>query len=764
MSAKRPKRARLAGRSDPAPRTPHQVVPARTPRDWRLWLLCPALLVVTLAAYHPAWHGGVLWDDNHHLTRGELQPLAGLWRIWFDVGATQQYYPVVHSAFWLMHALWGDHTLGYHLVNIVLHVSSACLVAVILRRLAIPGAFLAALIFAVHPVQVESVAWITELKNTLSGVCYLAAALTYLHYDTSRRTRLYAVALALFVLALLSKSVTATLPAALLVVFWWQRGHLRWRKDVRPLLPFFVLGIGGGLVTAWLERTQIGAQGAAFQFTPVERCLIAGRAIWFYLGKLLWPANLIFSYPRWQISQHVWWQYLYPLAVVVLLFGLWRMRRQSRAPLAAMLFFIGTLFPALGFVNVFPFRYSLVADHFQYLASLGIIALFSAGAVNLAKRWSLGPAVAATAAVVLFGAPLSALTWAQSGQYANAETLYRTTIAGNPDCWMAYNNLGSLKLDGSIADVQEAVAEIQTALRINPNDAEAHNNLGYAWQRLGRFADAVGEHQEALRLKPDLTGAYNNLGAALLAIGRPDEAIAQYTEALRLQPNDAGIRANLGLALARAGRSDTAVALLSQAVTDHPDSADAHTNLGASLQKLGRLDQAVTEFREAVRLKPDFADAHTNLGAVFVSLGRMDEAAREFGEALRLSPGSAKVTDSLGYVALRLGHLDEAIARFKDAILFAPDYARAHYDLANAFEELGRHEEAIAEFKVTLQHQPDFADAHNDLGVALAELGRYAEAVTHFKEALRLKPDLADARENLAKAQDALRKGKGLEC
>jgi hypothetical protein len=355
--------------------------------DGKTLLLLSALLLATLLAYYPAWHGGMLWDDNAHITTPELRSAQGLWRIWFDLGATQQYYPVVHSAFWVLFKLWRSSTLGYHLVNIVLHVLSAFLLALILRRLSIPGAWLAAMIFALHPVCVESVAWIAELKNTLSGMFYLGAALAYLQFDERRQKRFYALAAALFILALLSKSVTATLPAGLLIVFWWQRGTICRRRDIVPLLPFFIVGVGGGLFTAWVERTQIGAQGAAFDFSLVERCLIAGRATWFYLAKLCWPANLIFIYQRWQISQDVWWQYLYPLGVLALLAGLWLIRKRSRAPLAAMLFFLATLFPALGFFNVYPFVFSFVADHFQYLASIAIITLFAAASTTFLKRW-----------------------------------------------------------------------------------------------------------------------------------------------------------------------------------------------------------------------------------------------------------------------------------------------------------------------------------------------------------------------------------------
>jgi hypothetical protein len=282
------------------------------------WLLAPALVLAVLTAYYPAWHGGPVWDDEGHLTRAELRSVEGLRRIWFEPGATQQYYPVVHSAFWIQHRIWGDDTLGYHLVSIALHSLSALLVAAILRRLAVPGAWLAAVIFALHPVHVESVAWISELKNTLSGVFYLACALAYLQFDESRQPRQYALAMIFFILALLSKTVTATLPASVLVVLWWRRGTLSAGRDVRPLVPFFVLGAAAGLLTTWVERTVIGASGPEFDLTPLERVLIAGRAIPFYLWKLFWPFELVFNYPRWAVDPRAWLQYLFPAGVLAL--------------------------------------------------------------------------------------------------------------------------------------------------------------------------------------------------------------------------------------------------------------------------------------------------------------------------------------------------------------------------------------------------------------------------------------------------------------
>jgi len=712
MSAKKPKRPRTV-----QPTQPRTAPAVRRSASPQLWLLFAGLVVLTLAVYYPAWHGGLLWDDDAHITRVDLRSLSGLWRIWFDVGATQQYYPAAHSAFWVFYQIWGDNTLGYHLVNIVLHASSAFLVAVILRRLAIPGAALAAMIFAVHPVGVESVAWITELKNTLSGVCYLGAALMYLRFDESRERRWYALSAGLFVLALFSKTVTATLPAALLVIFWWQRGQIRWREDVVPLLPMFVIGVSSGLLTAWVERAQIGADGPAFAFTFIERCLIAGRAFWFYLGKLVWPTDLMFIYPRWQVSQQVAWQYAYPLALVALLAGLWWYRTRSRAPLAAVLFFAGTLFPALGFVNVYPFIYSFVADHFQYLASLGIIVLISAGVATLARQWQ-------TAASVAIVVPLALLATNQSRQYADAETLYRTTLARNPSCWMAYVNLGKLRQEQARAQADDP--------------------------RL--LEEAATDFREALRLEPSISQPYNNLGTVLLTLGKLDEAQAEFQEALKRRPGDPEVQYNLGLVLQKMGRSEEAIAAINAALAKRPDQPGAHLALGDALQSLGRIDEAIVQYNEALRLEPRDAEAHNNIGSALARAGRMNEAVAQYVAALEISPRSARASTNLGLALLRLGRMDEALKRLRDAVTFDPGFVTAHYNLANALAQAGRPEEAVTEFAAAVKLEPNVAELHNDLGIALAETGRLPEAIAEFRQALRLKPDFEDAKANLARA------------
>jgi hypothetical protein len=328
---------------------------------------------------------------------------------------------------------------------VLLHASAAFLLVLVLRRLRIPGAPLAGIIFAVHPVCVESVAWISEQKNTLSLVLYLLAALAYLRFDGTRGrpagARAYALASLLFALAILTKTVTATLPAALLLVFWWQRGRLLWRRDLGPLVPWFAASIASGALTVVVERRIVGAEDAGFDLTLLERCLLAGRVTWFYLGKLFCPTGLSFIYPHWNAAAEAttWAGYLAAATTA----ALWLCRRRSRGPLAAWLFFVGSLFPALGFFNVYPFICSYVADHFQYLPAVGIIAAVSAGASLLLCRAALPVRAAGWGLSAAVVAALALLSNAQSRTYADQPTLYKATIDRNPECWMAHNNLGA---------------------------------------------------------------------------------------------------------------------------------------------------------------------------------------------------------------------------------------------------------------------------------------------------------------------------------
>jgi tetratricopeptide (TPR) repeat protein len=606
------------------------------------------LLLVTFLAYLPALRGGFLWDDNANVTKPELRPWSGLARIWFEPGVTEQYYPVLHSAFWAEHRMWGDQPLGYHLVNILFHALSAGLFYLILRRLTVPGAGLAAGIFALHPVCVESVAWIAEQKNTLSLLFYLAAALAWLRFLERRTPRAYVLASVLFGLALLSKSVTASLPAALLVLQWWRHGRLSWRDDVRPLVPWFIAGAAAGLFTAWVERTYIGAEGEAFALTPVERGLVAGRAIWFYLGKLCWPADLIFIYPRWRVNGASAAQYLYPLAAVLLVAGCWWFRRRSRAPLATALFFIGSLFPVLGFLNVYAFVFSFVTDHWQYLPSLGVITLAAAAAARMLDRLPRGGRAFGLVLPATLLLVLGTATWRQCGQYRDPRTFYQAILDKNPDCAMAHNNLGLLL--ATAGDAGNAEAHYVAALRLKPDYARAHFNLANVQAGAGRLAEAIEHYESALRGEPANVEARNNLGNVLAQSGRLPEAIALFWSVLQAGTDSAETRHNLGTALALVGRADEAIRQFAAAVRLTPDDPEAQRCLADALLQAGRVAEALPRYEAWLRLQPSSPAAHNLTGVALAQLGRLDEARGQFEAALHLSPGYPAAQDNLARV------------------------------------------------------------------------------------------------------------------
>jgi protein O-mannosyl-transferase len=717
---------------------------------WQVPIVLALILLATCFVYLPALGGGMLLDDDSHITKPELRSIGGLYRIWFELGATYQYYPLLHSAFWVEHKLWGDSTLGYHLVTLLWHMTSVVLLYLILTRLKIPGALLAAAFFALHPVMVESVAWMSEQKNTLSTVFCLSALFAYLKFDESRRRSYYFTALSLFVLGLLTKTaITATLPATLLVIFWWHRGSLSWKRDVKPLLPFMVLGAMAGLFTAWVERKLIGAEGVDFELTLLQRVLVAGRVIWFYLIKLVSPANLVFFYPRWEINPTQWWQWLFPIATSGMFVVLWALRRRSRGPLAAWLIFVGTLVPVLGFLNVYPFIFSFVADHFQYLASLAIIVLVSAGIAILLERASLPMRRTGVALCILLVATLAVLTWQQSRMYADVITLYRTILERNPDAWAAHNNLGTIL--AAQGQQLEAIEHFRAAIRVRPNYFAGHSNLGTALAETGQLREAFDHLHKAIELQPDSVAAHRDLGNALANTGRQIEAIDEYRTALILRPGDPLTLNSLGAALTTIGQLPEAIEHLQHAVRLNPGYGEARANLGNALARSGNLSEGIAELQRAIALKPDDAWTISNLGIALVQAGRLMEATQHFKQALQLNP-TADAHNNLGAAMMKTGRLPEAIREFQAALALKPDFAGALANLGNALTRASHLPEAIEHLERAVQLEPDSADAHIILGAALTYSGKAAQAIDHCRVAIRLKPDSVEAYANLAQA------------
>src|SRR5213596_3703841 len=443
----------------------HEVVGRLFSSRSRAFIFALVLAAATIFAYRPAWNGGFLWDDDVYITNNELLTAPdGLRRIWFSLDSPSQYFPLVYTTFRIEHAVWGLDPTGYHWVNLLLHIANALLVWLVLARLKVPGAWLAGAIFALHPVQVESVAWITERKNVLMGFFFLLTLLAWIVFIDERTKRpwpFYGLALDFYALALSAKSTACTLPAALLLILWLQKRRINTRRLIQ-ILPFVILGMGMGLLAVWWERYHQGTSRAVFAFlTPIERILIASRAVWFYLSKLIWPSNLTFIYPRWNISPQHLLDYTWLLAGIVLCAAIYFVRRYvGRSAEVAAAFFVATLSPVLGFIMLFTFRYTFVADHYQYLACIGPIALASAGIISLSHKFAQYRVAIASAALVAV-AGLGMLTWRLAAAYSDIETLWRTTLAKNPECWMAHTNIGLVLFQKG--QIDDAIAHYRSA-------------------------------------------------------------------------------------------------------------------------------------------------------------------------------------------------------------------------------------------------------------------------------------------------------------
>jgi protein O-mannosyl-transferase len=691
----------------------------------RTFIFAVVLAAVTILVYRPAWNGGFLWDDDAYIVNNELLAAPNGWqRIWFSLDSPSQYFPLTYSTFRIEHALWGLNPTGYHWINLLLHVANALLVWAVLARLKVPGAWLAAAIFALHPVQVESVAWITERKNVLMGFFFLLTLLAWIAFvdeRTRRRWVLYCLALVAYVLALSAKATACTLPAALFLILWFEKRPINIRRLIQ-IVPFLVMGIAMGLLAVWWERYHQGTSHAAFPFlNPIERILVASRAVWFYLSKLIWPSNLTFIYPRWNISPTHWWDYTWLLAGIGACVTIYFLRPYvGRSVEVAAAFFVATLSPVLGFIMLYTFRYTFVADHYQYLACIGPIALASAGIAILLGRFcetsfepasdrdTLGAPVENPLLVRsrLFASPaicgalllwLSVLTWRQVGMYNDIETLWRTTLARNPECWMA------------------------------------HTNLGLVLFQRGQIDDAIAHYRSALQMQPDWWDAEYNLGTALLAKGQVDEAILHCEKAVSMRPTDPDAQVSLGNALIQKGRIDEAIAHYQKAMMSRPDDFLARYGLGHALLEKGELDGAIQACRAALLIRPSDSDCHTTLAIALDEKGEAAEAIQHYQKALELSSRSIPALTNLAWLlatsheaSLRNGRKAIELAGQADQLVGGanPLVLRT---LAAAFAENGEFAKAIQTAQSAMQlarmQRQDSLTTDLDQQIALYQLG-----------------------------------------
>lgn len=624
-----------------------------------------ALVIVVFAAYKPCWHGDWIWDDGILVLDNPVQKPGGLANVWTP-GGYLNYWPVSYSAYWLEAKLFGleQNPFGFHLVNIGLHALAAILLWRLLVRLRLPGAFLAAAIFALHPVNVETVAWISQLRGILSLVFALVSVLFFLSYEQKSGRWRFGLSLLAFALSALSKGDALTLPIVLLALAWWQRRRIG-RQDALRAAPFF-------LIAAVMAALEISAQHSLDSVLVrtdgiFSRTAIAGCAVWFYLWKFIWPLNLLPVYPRWSIPAAPL-AYLPLLALAGLFVLAWRYRLTwGRSVVMAIVCFVVLLLPVLGFANITFMEFSLVADHWQYVAMIVPCAAVGSACALLARRW-LHPAVSLVGAVALL-APLAILTAKQCGIYIDSVPFYQTVIAGNPTGWIAESNLGT------------------------------------TFETRGRLDEAIAHYQRSLMFYPNDAKVQNSLGAIFLVQGKYDAAIPHLQRAIQINPRFASANYNLAVVLEKQGEYDAAIAHLRRELEIDPKGHLAKDRLAVAIKNRDKVVKDLSDMRQRLSRSPKDPGV---LNAVAWLLATSPyKSLRNGAEAVRLAELASKITggeDPLSLATLAAAYAEAG--RFDDAIVVAQ---RAR-ELATSLPDNGKMAKGISDWIVQFKNKKPFRD------------------------------------------------------
>ena len=545
-------------------------------------------MLVYLACVHGDW----VWDDYplialNPVVQGPYSFLA--W--WFSPDAPD-YFPLTTTMLWLEWHAFGNATTGYHVVSMLLHAAASILLWRLLAVMRIPGAWLAGLLFAVHPLCVESVAWISELKNTLTQPLFLLAAIHWVRADEQAETdqaftagaTQWALALFCFLMAMFAKTSVVMFPVVILLHAWWKRGAVSFR-DILRAAPFFLVSLLLGLVTIWFQHGRaIGAEVIPVG-GPASRFAIAGMAIPFYLSKILLPIGLLPIYPRWQVDPPHIWQFISWPCLAALAAACWFNRRTwGRQILFAGGFFLIMILPVLGFITISYMRISWVADHFVYLPMISIVALLAAAITTAAKQLTGNARHAATAATATIVLLLAIASFRDAAAWVDEGTLWQQNVRSNPDAWMAYVRLGSWKRRHG--NPQGALLDFQVAIRLRPDYGENYNDMANALRDMGRVEEALAAYRESIARSPLIIESRTNLAEYLAEQGRFAEAAIQYRELVAMVPDHAEFNNKLGVCLYSSGQREEAVTCFERALELHPGWSDAEQNLAGARANL----------------------------------------------------------------------------------------------------------------------------------------------------------------------------------
>ncbi len=734
-----------------------------------LWGL--ALCAIVVVSLYPALSAAFVMDDNIFAKAPEVQTWSGIWNIWFTpshIEGEGHYWPITYTTFWLEHKFWGLSPFGTHLVNLLLYMASVLLLWRLLRHLAVPGAWAVAAVFAVHPMHVESVAWAIGRKDLLSGLFCMAAVLCWIRStgglgdtrdsgpdsDRSVRPGLYLSALGLFVAAMLSKSVAVTLPVALVILVWWKNGRVTW-VDAARIAPFFLVGlcIAGADLAYYTSEREF-----PFDYALPERVLIAARALWFYVGKLVWPADLAIIYPLWDIDvgDSLAWGFL--IAAIAVVVVLWFGRhRLGRGPLAGAMLFAFMLSPVLGFVDFAYMRLSFVADRYAYLPGIGVIAVLIGIGAHGASKLSSPLRIAASGLLVAILAVLGKLTWEQSGIYRDAISFYHHILSFNPAA-SVHRNLAKALIDaGRLEDVFDAS---RMAVEQNPGSAGAHHALGLSLMGLGRLDEAAESFRRVLELDSSHTHARHNLAETLRHQGNLAESIESYREVLDIDRDFTEAYAGMGHALFHLGRYEEAAESLAKAVSLRPDVVPIKELglLAWALRRLKRHEEAIETYRSILSAVPEYAPAHAGIGYALYQLKQYEEAIESLARSDSLQPESSDAADrhvAMGRASDALGRTKAAVGHFARALEIDARNAEALDSFAVLRFRQQRYEEALDFYENLVEMGEANARVHANMAAALYYLERPDEALRSLDLALSLDPSLAQT--GLEKMRDALR-------
>jgi protein O-mannosyl-transferase len=658
-------------------RSPLTITPVRF--GLRSILAFAAIAIAVWFVYSPTLRGEWLWDDDAEISQNsEIVGSAGIAKIWFAPSAAD-YFPLKSTVQWFAWRIWHESALGWHCLNIGLHLISAVLIWRLFTTLQIPCAWLGGLLFAVHPLNVESVAWIAELKNTISLPLLLIAMDSYARFARCDSWVWYVVSLVLFVGSLLGKTSGVMLPAVLLMYYWWRHGRITLRS-VRLLMPFFGAAALLGWVTIRFQHERAIGEWAIPLGGFGWRAVLASTVLGFYVTKFVFPVSLAPIYPPWNVNPAAISQYLPALAFVVLFLTCWKINTAGARALGfGFGAYIVMAFPVLGFVSMSYMHYSWVADHFMYVPVVGLIGISVAGFSRVFQWQDAVARRAGIAGIITLSGTLLFVSHSYAKVFQGEIPFWTFTITRNPGVAVGHNNLGkALQNAGRMSDAHR---EYDMAIACEPMYADAHNNLGTWFDAMGNLREAMTEYQLALRLKPKFALAYNNIGNLYVKRGLTTYAINAYKNAINAAPELVGPHVNLGNALFLAGNGAEAIAEFRTATAIQPRSVFALQNLARVELRLGRTENAVRDLGRALTIAPENAGLCNDLGYAMLTAGRLDDAMHCYETTLRLEPRNRDAHINLGGLCYRLGNIADAIAHYRAAAAIDPQSTEARHNL-----------------------------------------------------------------------------------